>query len=319
MTKLLGIIALLLSCSLLAAETEQDFSNYTCTIDNTGELTQFKCLNRTKGDDSAWFLQEGDQAFIKEVEPIIADDIKAELKERGVSFLDPLSFTALSFFDVVDSLNRQSLGESNACFQKIAYTSKEFAALPDNHSTIKRLKKLADALKEAGICSASIKSDNTSHGIDDQNHDDLLEHFLCISNSESTFGRDNIGMGGRGPWGIHPMHNQPKGTSAFTGGKTVTLKKNQLCYPSKAIVRDSNGREIKESKRYENYEVQVANATCALKLYKQSGYAPWGKGHKWGSNRHCSRSDKNRFKFKKFLKEKACCSKSCIAKVKDLI
>jgi hypothetical protein len=149
-----------------------------------------------------------------------------------------------------------------------------------------------------GVCQVKPEKENYQ-GIDIRTPDDLLEHFLCISNSESRFGQTNIGMGGRGPWGIHPMHNSARG---------------KICYGLQSVVR-SGSREIKKNEAYKNPKVIRDNAACALRLYQMNGpgngFKPWGTGSAWGSNRHCSKATRKKFQFGKYLGALSCCSEEC--------
>ena len=279
---------------------ERKLSDYTCSFDKRAGGTILKCLDRKNRDSSGWALQSEDSSFTKKVHPLEAGDIKADLIDRGVEFIDSASFEIVSFFKTVDEINAQELAKNRLCPQKVSYKKNEFNQLDDEHPTIVRLRSLAKALKMAGVCELPIRKTKTKIDIDINNNDDLLEHFLCISNDESVFGRDNIGIGGRGPWGINPLHNEKKGS---------------LCYQSQAVVRNKEGEEIKKSELYLNDEVRMDNAKCAFKLYLRedgnAGFTAWGTTSKWGSNRHCSRSDKKGFQFRKYLKAEACCSKAC--------
>ena len=277
-----------------------------CSIVQAAESSDFYCFDGVSGT-----------ALYKEFNPLEEGTIQAELEEKNVEFVELEEYAKRIIRDGIKEIVGKENVPLQPCFQKIYYRVDEFNRLPTNHSTVQNVIKLAQALHKAGVCELDVKSQNFN-GINVNSIDDVLHHFLCISNSESVFGTRNIGMGGRGPWGIHPMHNQSAGTRAFTGGKTVTLKRNGICHHlPKSIVRNSNGVEIKQSDRYKDSEVQLQNAKCAMVLYKEKGFRDWGASSAWGSNRHCSASTRNRLQFNKHLgPELGCCSQSCKNKLK---
>ncbi len=281
-----------------------------CFEDDTNELSVFYCRN------------DGDGTFAKyPVEPIFAARFSEHLKSKGVDIVTAEEFLQRSNGNIweVFAEGAVAAAEKMGCpaideEYRSYYRHKEFNALSSDDPVIKHLEVLADALHEAGVCDLNVRKENFN-SIDVRSKDDLLQHFLCISNSESLFGQNNIGMGGRGPWGIHPGHTQKKGTYSYINGSKQKLKEDGICYPSKAIARDESGAELKVNGLYFDEEVILDNAKCALTLYRVEGYlggfAPWGKGSSWGSNQHCSKTTRDRLKFTKFLGEKACCSSAC--------
>lgn len=167
-----------------------------------------------------------------------------------------------------------------------AYTVSEMQRLRTfDPGGLSRLRILAEVIHEAGICDVNVVRENYL-GIDVVNSDDLLQQMLCIANNESTLGRDNGGIGGRGAWGINPMHR--------TG----------ICREFPLATRRS-----KDNRHYTSRAARLQNAKCAIKLYKDSALVPWGRTTAWGSNRHCSRSDRERMNFVRLLGERlATCS-----------
>lgn len=273
-------------------------------------MSHFLCLDETEREIHS-----------VKVESFFENSYRTTLEDDGVKFITPedLSIRALS-----SSAKLIGMEPPVSCLEKIYYRSNEFNALPANHPVIENVKELARALHSAGVCELPVAKNISSLGI--ENSDDVLQQFLCISNSESVFGTRNIGMGGRGPWGIHPMHNQRAGTRAFVNSKTTTLKKNGACYPGQAVVRDANGVEIKESNRYLNAGVRQDNASCAMILYKQSngrggikGFQDWGTTNAWGSNRHCTKNMRTNMEFTKHIGELACCSQACKNRVSSRV
>lgn len=284
-------------------------------MDESGSMTKFYCRDFATGN-----------VFTELIEPLQVEAVTRALSEKGASLVSLNEFVIQMS---TEELNRLGLGPNEvndlACVEKVYYRVEEFNQLPSTDPTVGRLKELARALQEAGVCNLPVAR-QTFNNINIQTSDDVLHQFLCISNSESVFGRDNIGMGGRGPWGIHPAHNQAAGTSAFLDGRTVTLKRNGLCYPGNAVVRNSSGTEIKESSRYKNYEVRLANAKCAMVLYQRSGskgsmrgFRDWGTTSSWGSNRHCSSTSRDRLQFMKHIGLDGCCSQACKDRVQKSI
>ncbi len=294
----------------IAASNSHAASPLYCFEDDTKELSVFYCRN------------DGDGTHAKyPVEPIFAVSFAEHLKSKGVDIVTAEEFMKRSNGNIWDVFAEGALAaaEKMGCpaieeEYRSYFRYKEFNALSSNDPVIKHLAVLADALHEAGVCDIPVRKENFN-SIDVRSKDDLLQHFLCISNSESVFGQSNIGMGGRGPWGINPGHTQRKGTYSYISGSKQKLKKDGICYPSKAVARDENGAELKVNSLYFDEEVILDNAKCALTLYKVDGslggFSSWGKGKSWGSNRHCSKTTRDRLKFTKFLGTKACCSSAC--------
>lgn len=285
-------------------------------IDESGEFTVFHC----RDDETKTFHK-------KAVEPILANEFSLFLEEKGVKIVSAEEFLQRTLLENISQLQDGSTEDPSCRFYpereyRTYYKSKEFNALPANHPAILRLTVLAQAMHDAGVCDIPVRKQNFN-SIDVRYSDDLLQQFLCISNSESLFGAENIGMGGRGPWGIHPMHNQKAGTMAYANGTKFKLKKNGICYPGQAIVRDSNGAEIKQNSKYFDPKVILDNARCALIMYQtpgsNGGLAPWGTGDKWGSNRHCSKKERDRLKFSKYLGTLSCCSQACKDQIQETI
>lgn len=302
MRVILGFFALfILNVHGFAQEAEEQtgLAGSFCAIDETGENTVFYCKDNL-----------GNPIHREEMLPILSESAKAGLIDAGVEIV--------SFEEFVGRVTEEELlalpGGPNegmqACIYKSYYRTNEFNRLPENHEIARQLRTLAQALQEAGVCDLPVKSQNFND-INIQSSQDVLHHFLCISNSESVFGTRNIGQGGRGPWGIHPAHNQRAGTSAFLDGKTRTLQRDGVCYPSRAIVRDANGVEIKQSDRYREYPVILDNARCAMTLYRERGFRDWGTTSAWGSNRHCSKATRDRLQFFKHIGALGCCTDAC--------
>lgn len=299
------LFILAISQSVWGEMSESSF----CTLDETGENTVFYC----KEPGVAGLHKQ-------EVNPLIVHGLSMELRSHGVEIVTPLEFTLRvdpnQLLKDLQALNAPPAGCGT--YQKVYYRVNQFNSLPSGHRIVDQLEKLADALHEAGVCDLNVKSQNFNN-ININTKEDLLHHFLCISNSESVFGTRNIGMGGRGPWGIHPMHNLPAGSNAFVDGGTKRLSRDGLCYPSQSVVRDSNGTEIKQSDRYLDEEVIRDNASCAMTLYKKrGGFRSWGTTNAWGSNRHCSKATRDRLQFFKHLGAKGCCTKKCRQRFTDI-
>ncbi len=285
-----------------------------CTLDESNEeFTSVICRDELS-----------ETHHVEKIDPLVVHEMSLYLQENGIEVLSTEDFLAKSLLKSLDMFRKgpEYCLNCEVHLEEVYYRVEQFNRLPTSDPTITRLKALARAMQEANVCNVNVKSENYNN-ISVSNSDELLHHFLCISNSESVFGRDNIGMGGRGPWGIHPMHNQRSGTKAFVDGKTTTLKSNGLCYPGKAVVRDANGTEIKTNRLYQDPEVIRDNAKCAIKLYQRSGalggFSAWGKGKSWGSNRHCSKSTRDRLQFMKHLGELGCCSQACKERVRKSI
>lgn len=285
------------------------FAEQICVLDESNpDVSIFMCKD----------LKENATHY-QEIVPLLAHEAKLHLEDMGVKMVSFEEFVARVTPNDLLELQRGNIeeGEVKPCFERVYYRVNEFNGLPDNHATVRRLKTLAKALQEAGVCELPVKRQNFN-SINIQSQQDVLHHFLCISNSESVFGSRNIGMGGRGPWGIHPAHNQRKGTTAFLDGKTRTLPRDGVCYPSKAIVRNNAGQEIKQSSLYEQYDVILDNAKCAMTLYRESGFRDWGTTRAWGSNRHCSKSTRDRLQFFKHIGAAGCCTDACRQRFTDL-
>ena len=306
MIYILGIFSFFISSFALAGERA-------CTTVVKSSITQFHCYDTKTG-----------QSFFREVDTLAAQSIITSMEKSGVAMLGYGEFLALSSRGMIEGIitgpNELVVKE---CLHNVFYRENEFNALSIDHATIDRLKELTRALHEAGVCEIPVVEQEFNN-INIKNSDDVLRHFLCISNSESVFGRDNIGQGGRGPWGIHPMHNLPNGSRVNVGGSVIQLKEDGLCYPSQAVVRNSNNDEVKVNERYHNYEVRLDNAKCAIKLYSFNhpshgvmGFRDWGRNGSWGSNRHCSQGNRENLDFSKYLGELSCCSQTCKDEIKS--
>ncbi len=281
-------------------------SKFFCMIDTTTPLSVFHCR-----DEAHNSLHK------RAVRPLEEVAFTHFLESKGVEIVSSEEYLKRTLLKNISQLIEGPL-ERLPCGTEYEYRtysrSKEFNALTPNHPTIKNLKVLAEALHSAGVCDTPVREENfNSIGI--HNSDDLIKHFLCISNSESVFGTENIGQGGRGPWGIHPMHNQKADSIAYVSGQQILLKKDGLCHPSQSVVRDENGNEIKTNEAYFNINVISDNAKCAIKLYRTpgslGGFSAWGTGTNWGSNRHCSKESRERLNFAKHIGALSCCSIAC--------
>ncbi len=295
---ILNLLIFTISLSFSYASERNDY----CLIERNDNSSVFYC-----------FLKENSRVVRQEVSPIDESTWKASLEDGGVLFFEDLEFSSQMAVDALQAITETMISCNETMgYENVYYRVDEFNRLPSSASAVQKVRELATALHRAGVCEVNVQSQNFN-SINIQTPDDVLHHFLCISNSESVFGTRNIGMGGRGPWGIHPMHNQARGTRAFTGGKTVTLPRNGICYDlPRSVVRNSNGVERKVSSLYEDPEVQFQNAKCAIRLYQQKGFRDWGTGSSWGSNRHCSASTRNRLEFNKHLgADLGCCTQRC--------
>ncbi|GAB4019548.1 MAG: hypothetical protein Fur0010_21600 [Bdellovibrio sp.] len=295
-------------------------SDQLCGIETKAESTVFHCKDFSTNTSTS-----------REFPALLETEIQKGLEDKGVRVVPMEEYVARTLNSDLELI---AIGPSDAvvsCLReiesehKILYTTREFNALGSDHPTIERLKRLADALHNAGVCKLPVVR-QTFNNIDIESSDDLLHHFLCISNSESTFGRDNLGQGGRGPWGIHPMHNQEAGTTAFVDGRNITLTRDGVCLGLQSVVRDRNGAEIRNNSSYTRQEVINDNALCAMRLYQLPngkggirGFSDWGTTSRWGSNRHCSKNTRDRLQFIKYLGTKGCCSQACIQRVEGTL
>jgi hypothetical protein len=296
-------LAVWLFLVLFPAGAQAQDSALFCLVDITGEQFQFRCHDANEKEN-----------YSAAVDPILAGDFSAKLQEKGVEIVEAEEFLRRTLRTNMAGL---SVGPKvcEYCLEReyrSYFRSNEFNALDPNSPVIKHLRLLAEALHKGGVCEADPKLENYN-AIGINNSDDVLQHFLCIANSESVFGQRNIGAGGRGPWGIHPMHTLKKGSKI--PGSSKRMDKDGLCYGTQAIARDKNGLEIKESSAYRSPQVILDNAACALKIYQfnpsQDGFRAWGTNQSWGSNRHCSAAIKRKYSFKKVLGQLACCSHAC--------
>jgi len=287
--KLLSFLSLLLPLTLWAK------ANVICSYDERETETTFFCMNKeTK--------KPMDYTVPSIAHKSVLDDISA----NGARLVKMDEYLAEASPYMVLDLAEGPNKSIRSCwmFEKIAFTVDQFNDLPPSDPAIDRLKSLAQAMKDAGVCKVQVHNENYLN-IGVTNNDELLHQFLCIANNESTLGKDNIGIGGRGPWGINPIHNNKRGS---------------LCYGTQAVVRDANGNEDKADKkrnnrRYMTDAVRLDNAKCALKLYEaNNGLRDWGKTKKWGSNRHCSKTTRDRLQFMKHLGPLGCCSQACMAR-----
>ncbi len=275
-----------------------DFNNVSCTVTRSDWLSTVTCLDEITGEQHS-----------QQIEPIQLNELIARLRENGATFNEDRYNQQLLSSAVIRSNEFGVIPQQ--CFDQIRFTAREFNRLRSDDSNIIRAKAIARALKDAGVCTQTIKRDNSGLSIGVSNNDQLLQHFLCISNGESTFGRgaDNIGMGGRGPFGIHPtLHTGSRG----------------LCSDISPIVRSQETSSAKRDRTraqrgasYENARVRQDNATCALRLYNQNGYRDWGTSStNWGTNHECNSSQRASFNFERNLGADACCSDTCRARVR---
>lgn len=286
-----------------------------CTVEQRVlEYTTFACYD-----------SQTQQLTRHQIDPLVENFVIHELEENDVEVLDSSEFFKLSFVaQLQDVRSGLSLGPNcpEGDYQRVYYRVDEFNRLSSNHSVVQNLRRLAEALHSAGLCEVQFRPTHYSAiNVSITNHDELLHHFLCMSNSESVFGTRNIGQGGRGPWGIHPAHSQRAGTVAnWGGGRRETLRQDGLCRGMNAIARDANDNEIRRSDAYHDMDRIRGNARCALRLYQRTdsngGLAAWGTSSAWGSNRHCSTATRNRLQFMKHLGELGCCSDACKRRVR---
>lgn len=288
-----NLIKTLFFVSTLIPFTSWAKENVICSYDERDTETTFFCMNKDTKKPMDYTVPS--IAHKSVLEDIQAQESEIVSMEKYLAAASP--FMVL---DIAEGPNETI----RSCwqFEKVAFTVKEFNALGTSDPAIDRLKALAKAMKDAGVCKVQVHNENYLD-IGVTNNDELLHQFLCIANNESTLGKDNLGIGGRGPWGINPMHNKKKGT---------------ICYGTQAVVRDANGNEDKDKKRnnqrYMTDAVRLDNAKCALKLYDaNNGLRDWGMGKKWGSNRHCSKSTRDKLQFMKHLGVLGCCSQTCMA------
>ena len=265
--------------SQLQADGAYSLERGICGWEQEANLSIYYCLDLEQGDYSIRRIdREADRKAA----------ISAQLIDQGFKIL-PFD----SFLDWVASGHLEEIAGS--WWQLFFFRPGQFNNLRPQDPTIVRLKKLATTLHRVGVCQLPVVRANYRN-INIRTSNDVLLHFLCIANSESVFGLRNIGLGGRGPWGINPIHTTRRG----------------LCYQQapRAVLRNASGQEIKDSARYlSDPAVLEDNARCALVLYRHAnGFASWGTSRdNWGSNRHCAASVRGQLDFKKFLGELASC------------
>lgn len=296
---LLNFLSFCAAASNLGETSSQseELSFISCSVTHSDWLSTVTCIDELTSEQ-----------FSQNVEPIQLNDLIASLRENGAVFND-------------DRYNRQLVTSAvlrtnefgvfpQQCFDQIRFTAQQFNRLGTRDSNILRAKSIARALKAADVCRRPIKSDNTRLGLGISNNDQLLQHFLCISNGESTFGRgaDNIGMGGRGPFGIHP--------TLHTGSGGICANINPIVATEETRTARTNRTKAQRGASYENAAVRRDNAECALRLYERNGYRDWGtKSTNWGTNHECNSSQRASFNFEKNLGVDACCSDACRARV----
>ena len=288
---------LLLSSSLQASTLGEssDSSTFpiTCSVALSDWLTTVTCVDQLTGEQ-----------YSQKVEPIQLNDLVARLRDKGAIFDDDRYNQQLITSAVIRSDEHGLFPQ--VCFDEIRFTSSEFNRLTSTSADLSRARAIATALKSAGVCNQTIKSDNSGLGIGVNNNDQLLQHFLCIANGESTFGRgaDNIGMGGRGPFGIHP--------TLHTGSGGICSDISPIVRSEETTAAKRNHTKAQRGATYENARVRRDNAACALRMYDQNGYRDWGTNStSWGTNHECSASQRARFNFERQLGEAACCSQAC--------
>ncbi len=296
------LLLFLLSGSLYAKGEIHSF----CKIDPSiydETKTTFTCFNHTQF-----------KTFEHDIPNSELPGTLATFEEKGMPIYDEVKFSFL--FSLYMNNFTAEVGNipARGCFMKAAFSTKELGLIRGKSddelahmyrgskslarrfsSSRSNLIKLATALKSAGVCSASIPKNNTGFPLGISNNTQLLKYFLCVSNSESTFGNDNRGPGGFGPWGAHKTVHTKKGaacagmTNAFTSDGTQYMKDPALL---------------------------ARNASCTLKILEKSpnDYGPWGtKGGSFpGSNKHCTRDivDKQ-YKFEELIgKDIATCPRT---------
>ena len=272
----------------------------TCSVTHSDWLSTITCIDPLTSEQ-----------YSHKVEPIQLRELVARLRENGAVF-DEQKYNDQLFTNAV--LRSDEFGNfRQMCFEEIGFEASAFNRLTSSSSDLSRVRAIATALKQAGVCSQEIKRDTTGLNIGVSNNDQLLQHFLCISNGESVFGRgaDNIGMGGRGPFGIHPQH----------------AERGKICSDIKAIITSeepragrrnlSSAERLRIGRLYEPANIRRDNAKCALRLYEQSNYRDWGRSSTtWGTNHECSATQRARFNFERQLGEAACCSEACKRRVR---
>ncbi|MBH46848.1 MAG: hypothetical protein CME71_01615 [Halobacteriovorax sp.] len=270
----------------------------TCSVTHSDWLSTVSCIDQLTSEQ-----------YSHSVEPIQLNDLIARLRENGAVF-DEERYNGQLITSAV--LRSDEMGNFKPlCFEQIRYTSSEFNRLSRSSSDLSRARAIATALKDAGVCSQAIQRDTTGLNIDVSNNDQLLQHFLCIANGESTFGRgaDNIGMGGRGPFGIHPTEH--------TGRNGICSGLSPIVTAEETASAKRNRTKAQRGASYENATVRRENARCALRLYSRNNYRDWGRSNtSWGTNHECSASQRARFNFERQLGEAACCSEACKRRVR---
>tara|TARA_R110000868_G_scaffold25366_6_gene98880 strand:- start:2808 stop:3737 length:930 start_codon:yes stop_codon:yes gene_type:complete len=281
-----------------APDQSQDAFPVTCSVTHSDWLSTVTCIDTLTS-----------QQYSQNVEPIQLNDLIARLRENGAIF-DDQRYSGQLITSAV--LRSDEFGNfRQMCFEEIRFTSSEFNRLTSRSGDLARARAIATALKDAGVCTQAIQRDTTGLNIGVSNNDQLLQHFLCIANGESTFGRgaDNIGMGGRGPFGIHPTEHT--GSGGICSGLSAIVASEETTSAKRNRTRAQRGAA------YENATVRRDNARCALRLYARRNYRDWGRSNtSWGTNHECSASQRARFNFERQLGEAACCSEACKSRVR---
>lgn len=297
---LLNILSFSVFASNLGESARQNegLNDVSCSVAQSDWLSTVTCIDDLTGEQ-----------FSQKVEPIQLNDLVSSLQENGAVFDDD-RYNKQLFTNAVIRTDKFGVFPTQ-CFDRVRFTAREFNRLRPNDSNIIRAKAIARALKTAGVCQSPIKSDNTRLGLGVSNNDQLLQHFLCISNGESTFGRgaDNIGMGGRGPFGIHP--------TLHTGPGDICADINPIVDAEETRSALRNRTKAQRGASYENATVRRDNAACALRLYERNGYRDWGtQSTNWGTNHECNARQRASFNFEKNLGADACCSDACRERVR---
>lgn len=163
-----------------AAGNSRAASPLYCFEDDTKELSVFYCRN------------DGDGTYAKyPVEPLFAASFSEHLKSRSVDIVTAEEFMMRSNGNIWEVFAEGAVAASDKMGcpaideeYRSYFRYKEFNALSSNDPVIQHLEVLVDALHEAGVCDVSVRKENFN-SIDVRSKDDLLQHFLCISNSES--------------------------------------------------------------------------------------------------------------------------------------
>lgn len=250
------------------------FASYHCTV-LEGQFDYVHCTHQKRGD-----------FFYVKINPLEQNIIANKMKDEDAYFVSQEKYTAYITNGGLTQLLNLSINDNSAsCNDQLIKTTYQVNTFQNEKTHFsmeakKALNHMAHILNESGICQDEV-TQNSKYGIYDSNT--LLEHFLCLANYESTLGKNNISKNKRyrGPFMISKNHGN----------------KGKICEGIKYF-KDSN-----KDYTTEESEAGLANAKCALLIYKNQGLSPWG------AHKKCTIHRKKQFNFLNHLDDKYLCQK----------